>query len=405
MKVTFFHPGFEDVGGAELLALDQAAWLRDRGVGVEVVTYALDPARWARRFEGIPVTVVPRRAWSDVVALGRPVARMRLRARRARPALQGGDVVLATNYPCSALLGWVETPARTVWQCNEPNRRVHPREANPFLSARASATAGRGLDDASVHFARRLAELARGPARREAEALATFDVASVSRLDAIFAISAFSRDNARRIYGRCSDVVVPPMVAFPAGVPPRSGLGRSGLRVLVHSRLERVKNVDTVLRGFARFRERADPAARLHVVGEGAHRPRLEALAVELGLGSSARFHGFLPDADLARVYSDSDVLACLPVDEPFGMVFPEAAARGLLLVGPDHGGPLEILEGGALGFTCDAFDPGALADVLERVAGLPDAEADRLRIAADRACRARYAPDVVGRMLLEALA
>ena len=72
-------------------------------------------------------------------------------------------------------------------------------------------------------------------------------------------------------------------------------------------------------------------------------------------------------------------------------MVFPEAAARGLLLVGPSHGGPAEILEQGALGFVADAFSPEALADVYARVVALTDSEADALRDAADRSCRQRF--------------
>jgi len=394
--VTYFYPGFGTVGGGELLAASQLDWLRDRGVDVSVVTYDLDEARWGRRLEGIPVTVVPRRSWRDLFAVDRPIPKLRLRARRAARHLQDGDVVLTANHPCSTMLGQVETPARRLWQCNEPPRRIHLRGANPFLAARVDATGGKGIEDACAPFARRLA----APLGE----IAAFDVESVSRLDGIFAISAFSRDNARRIYGRCSEEVVPPIVRFPGAVSPRAGLDRTGLQVLVHTRLEVLKNVDTLLRGFARFRAAACPGARIHLVGEGQHRPRLEALAAELGLGDVARFHGFLPEAELRKVYAACDVFALLPLDEPFGMVFPEAAAQGLLLVGPDHGGPVEILEGGELGFPCDAFDPDALAEALARIWALDDAEVDRRRVATDRACRARYAADEVGPRLLRAL-
>jgi glycosyltransferase involved in cell wall biosynthesis len=304
--------------------------------------------------------------------------------------------VLAANHPCSTMLGQVKTAARRIWQCNEPPRRIHLRGANPFLAARVDATGGKGIEDACAPFARRLA----GPASETA----AFDVESVSRLDRIFAISAFSRDNTRGIYGRCGDEVVPPIVRFPGAVSPRAGLDRSGLQVLAHTRLEVPKNVDTLLRGFARFRAATCPGARIHLVGDGPHRPRLEALAAELGLADVARFHGFLPESELRAVYAACDVFALLPLDEPFGMVFPEAAAQGLLLVGPDHGGPVEILEGGELGFLCNAFDPAALADALARIWALDDAEVDRRRVAADRACRARYAAEEVGPRLLRAL-
>jgi glycosyltransferase involved in cell wall biosynthesis len=198
--------------------------------------------------------------------------------------------------------------------------------------------------------------------------------------------------------------VIPPIVRFPNSVPQRSGLDRSGLKILVHSRLEQPKNIDTVLRGFAQFRQRVCSTAELHVVGDGTHRPRLEALACELCPADAVRFHGYLGTAQVRAVYAACDAFALLPVDEPFGMVFPEAAAHGLLLVGPDHGGPLEILDGGRFGWLCDAFSPEALAEAFAQVWSLDNASVNRRRAEADRACRARYAADVVGPQLLRVL-
>jgi glycosyltransferase involved in cell wall biosynthesis len=94
-------------------------------------------------------------------------------------------------------------------------------------------------------------------------------------------------------------------------------------------------------------------------------------------------------------------VFALLTLDEPFGMVFPEAAARGLLLVGPDHGGPFEIMDGGRLGWPCDPFSPEAFAAALFEINGLDDADVDRRRAKADLACRDRYSEAVIGPQLL----
>jgi glycosyltransferase involved in cell wall biosynthesis len=116
------------------------------------------------------------------------------------------------------------------------------------------------------------------------------------------------------------------------------------------------------------------------------------------------RFHGYLPEQDLKSVYETCDVFALLTLDEPFGMVYPEAAAKGLLLVGPDHGGPLEILAGGAHGWTIDAFSPEALCEALEQIWSLDDAEVDRRREAADRACRDRFGLAAVGPLLMQLL-
>jgi glycosyltransferase involved in cell wall biosynthesis len=93
-----------------------------------------------------------------------------------------------------------------------------------------------------------------------------------------------------------------------------------------------------------------------------------------------------------------------VPLDEPFGLVFPEAMARGLLALGPDHGGPAEILDHGALGEIVDPLDPDAIAVGFARIRRLSDAEVEKRRVAADAACRARYGADVVGARMLELL-
>jgi glycosyltransferase involved in cell wall biosynthesis len=174
---------------------------------------------------------------------------------------------------------------------------------------------------------------------------------------------------------------------------PGGGLDSAGLRVLVHSRLEPVKNIAMVLRGFHAFRTSHPGAHELHVVGQGQEEPNLRAVARELGIEPLVRFHGFLDQQSLEAVYARCDVMALLPADEPFGMVYPEAAQRGLLLIGPDHGGPVEILDGGALGWTVDIFSPEPLAEAFAEAWRLPAHEVTRRRERAAAACRDRYGP------------
>jgi glycosyltransferase involved in cell wall biosynthesis len=398
MRLGIFQPSFAAVGGAELLAAMHAAYFQAHAIEVKLVTFGVDAPRWQERLNGVAVTSVAKRRWTDLLGAWTRVAKLTRRARRAARCFADCDVVVAYNYPCSTMLGVAAVTARKVWQCNEPPRMLHLREANPMMTARAEATGGKGLEDMCAPFYRRLQQAERSARRR------AFDRRSIARLDEIYAISEFSRDNVRRIYGRCRQEAIAPMVRFPRTVPHRSGLDRSGPNILLHSRLERPKNIDTVLRGFATFQKEVCGSAVLHVVGDGSYRPRLEHLARELCSASAVRFHGYLSDAQVPPVYAACDVFALLPVDEPFGMVFPEAAAHGLLLVGPNHGGPLEILDGGRLGWVCDAFSPEALAQAFAEIWRLDDATVDRRREQADRACRARYTVDVVGPQLLRLL-
>ena len=400
MVVAMFHPAFETVGGAEILVVTQASLLRRADVDVCIATFSVDQHRWRERLQGIPVRLAPRAPWLDRVS--GPLTRLRRAVPRAEVCLAGADTVLAWNYPTNVLLGACSTTARRIWCCTEPSREYHLPETNPRLHQQVTSHPG-GITAAERDYRGQLARYQRAMRKRWRADYVAYDVENTRKLDAIYAISEFSRDNVRRVYGRNDAEVICPVVRFPAPRQHRSGLDRRGLQVLTHSRLEWTKNVDTVLRGFACFAAQK-PGSQLHVVGEGAQRQHLEELANELGIAGCVRFHGYLPEKELDAVYDASDVFALPTIDEPFGMVFPEAAARGLLLVGPDHGGPFEIMDGGRLGWPCDPFSPEALADVFLEIAGLPDADVDQRRTKADRACRDRYSESVIGPQVLRAI-
>lgn len=405
MRLGIFHPAFEAVRGAELLVAAQAQYYRSQGAAPELVTFGVDEARWRTLLEGVATRTVRKRHWTDLFFGLSPLSKLKRRGSRAAKVLEPYDIVIAHNFPASAMLGAAPIRARKIWQCNEPPRSLQRREANPFLAAHHQARPGAGSGDAIQAFTRDLVQYDQAVSDRTGIwSRRAYDLEAVQGLDLIYAISEFSRDNARRIYGRCRDEVIYPIVRFPGGGRNRSGLERSVRRVLVHSRLEALKNIDTVIRGFRQFQSGSPVPCELHVVGDGPFRSGLERLAMALCLPGSVRFHGYLSDQELRKVYDVCDVFALLTLDEPFGMVYPEAAAKGLLLIGPDHGGPLEILDGGRLGWAVDAFSPEALAGALDEVWSLDDAEVDRRREAADRACRSRYGIEAIGPQLMALL-
>jgi glycosyltransferase involved in cell wall biosynthesis len=99
---------------------------------------------------------------------------------------------------------------------------------------------------------------------------------------------------------------------------------------VVAGRLLDYKRVDLALRAWAEV-ARHRPAARLHVVGDGAARPALERLAGELGLGGSVRFHGQLDDqADVLRRVASSALLLQPSAREGQSLVVLEALSLGV---------------------------------------------------------------------------
>jgi glycosyltransferase involved in cell wall biosynthesis len=399
MKLAVFHPSLQCVGGSEVLASMQARYLKAQGHEISLVTFAFDHGRWGTAFDDIDVEVVRKRSWTELFTFWRPELKVQARGRRALRVLEGHEAVLAHNNPCNAILGNSGLPLLKAWYCHEPPRALYMREVSPYLATVVGHGTGETRDELRELMGRWAAQWS-----NRHEALKALDQSGVAGLDLIIANSEFCRDNARRIYRRADIEVVYPMVRFGLSPPVRRGIDRTGLKVLVHTRLEQVKNVATVLRGFARFRARAGSGCHLHVVGEGSQRAELEQLAAELGLREEVRFHGFLPAAKLEEIYAKCDVFALLPLDEPFGLVFPEAMTRGLLVVGPSHGGPVEILDHGRLGWVCEAVDPEAVADAFMNIWRTQDAELDRRRVDADQACRQRFSPEVVGARLHELL-
>ncbi len=61
-------------------------------------------------------------------------------------------------------------------------------------------------------------------------------------------------------------------------------------------------------------------------------------------------------------------------------MVFGEAIAAGLIAIGPDHGGPVEILSYGDAGLIADPFSPQSVADALHRFVALSPTDRAELR-------------------------
>ena len=128
------------------------------------------------------------------------------------------------------------------------------------------------------------------------------------------------------------------------------------------------KNLDGLLRAFARLPERA----HLAIVGDHAGDsfygcyPRLLELRARLGLEPRVTFTGFVPDEDLALLYNAATVLALPSFDEGFGLPAVEAMACGLAVVASRGGSLPEVL--GPAGTFFDPRDQAEMAAALSRV-------------------------------------
>lgn len=146
--------------------------------------------------------------------------------------------------------------------------------------------------------------------------------------------------------------------------------------------LRQVKDYPTLIRAFARARA-AVPKALLVLVGDGAERPALEALARELGLAAAVRFAGARTDvARLLRLFS---VFALSSRTEGISVALLEAMAAGLPAVATRTGGNPEVLVDGHTGSLVPVGGHEALGDALAALLTDPARRGDWGRAARER--------------------
>lgn len=106
----------------------------------------------------------------------------------------------------------------------------------------------------------------------------------------------------------------------------------------------------------------ACPNAKFLIVGTGYHIDDLRRQAQFLNIEHSVRFLGYVPDAELLRLYKIAN-LVCIPsLYEPFGIVALEGMAAGIPVVSSDTGGLRDFVEHMVTGITTYTGDSSSLA-------------------------------------------
>lgn len=138
-------------------------------------------------------------------------------------------------------------------------------------------------------------------------------------------------------------------------------------RVLHAGRLGKEKNVDVLVKAFARIVD-SQPTASLDIAGDGPAREGLEKLVAHLGLQERVHFLGFVDRSSLAHMYRDYDCFATASTIETQGIVLLEAMAAGLPVVGVRALAIPEIVRTGRDGIVVAPFDVQSLARAMERL-------------------------------------
>ena len=168
------------------------------------------------------------------------------------------------------------------------------------------------------------------------------------------------------------------------GTAPTERADRRPLVVTVARMEDRHKGHDVMVRAMALIRSKV-PDAHWVVIGDGPLRGSIERLAAAHGLQDHVTFTGAIPDAERdawlerARVFAMPSRLPGGRVGgEGFGIVYMEASARGLPVVGGNVGGALDAVVHGNTGLLVDPTDHVAVAEAIARLLADPD-EADSM--------------------------
>jgi glycosyltransferase involved in cell wall biosynthesis len=232
----------------------------------------------------------------------------------------------------------------------------------------------------------RESNLTRGPLSWMARILLHFmrvwDARTANGVDHFIAISGFIARRIKRVYGRASTVIYPPVdvSAFTIGQNSRQpGADRKGEDTfyLTASRMVPYKKMDLIAEAFAKM-----PSRKLVIIGDG---PQME--SVKAKSGPNVQVLGFQSHAVL-RDHLQRARAFVFAAEEDFGIAPLEAQACGTPVIAFGKGGALETILDGKTGLLFEEQTVESIVHAVEKF--------EQNSYSAD-ACRAnamRFAPD-----------
>ncbi|VAW33967.1 hypothetical protein MNBD_CHLOROFLEXI01-208 [hydrothermal vent metagenome] len=144
--------------------------------------------------------------------------------------------------------------------------------------------------------------------------------------------------------------------------------------LLTICRLVPRKGIDTVLQAMPQLLK-TFPNLQYQIGGKGPDLNRLQQLVDRLGISHAVTFLGFIPDENLPAVYQNATIFV-MPVREEvqqgsiegFGIVYLEASASGLPVIGGKSGGTADAIQDGKTGVLVDSHNVQAVAKAIRHL-------------------------------------
>lgn len=162
--------------------------------------------------------------------------------------------------------------------------------------------------------------------------------------DRVVAVSEYTAAILREHYGVCADRIRVVHNAIDAAAPPVRRRRRGPPLVLFAGRVTGQKGPEQFVRAAALVAAER-PDVRFVLAGSGDRLGEVRSEAAALGLSDRIRFPGFVPRAELDRLYARADVFVMPSRSEPFGLAALEAISRGAPAIVSRSSGVSEVVR------------------------------------------------------------
>jgi len=123
------------------------------------------------------------------------------------------------------------------------------------------------------------------------------------------------------------------------------------LLLVTVSRMAKEKNLDFLIDGLVKVKERTKIPFKCLLIGEGPERERLEKKVADMGLGGQVIFTGNIPPRQVSLHYLAADLFVFASTSETQGMVLVEAMTGGCPVVAVRASGVHDVIRDGYNGF------------------------------------------------------
>jgi glycosyltransferase involved in cell wall biosynthesis len=187
--------------------------------------------------------------------------------------------------------------------------------------------------------------------------------------DSICCISEAVRNDVITRFALCNPGVVHNGVKF-SSIAVKQDYGKTPFRIVQVSRLEHEKKgQDLLIRSLRKVLDLlGDDLVTVDFIGDGSSREFLSNLAIEYNVRNQCNFLGIKKRQEIYANLHTYDLLVQPSRYEGFGLTVVEGIAAGLPVLVSDIEGPLEIIEGGRLGY---CFKSDDVADCASKIIAL----------------------------------